>query len=314
MAGHSRGAAVALSAGPNAVDALALLSPAGLTSVRPTMPMLRATLPWLIRRDAAGAGHSGCRGSQPRLGDLPQLSRGEEHVVAADYDRDALFPPALDDGVGIGIGCSGSRSRSPMSSWTSYDSRFRDSVLPRTRPVHRGLRRSAVIRCTGFSPADARPWRCPCTVTLRRGVRAGETEHATGGPGWWRCRRPGASRSWRWWCSRTTSRVGGSGRGVHARPGRARRAGWGGTPAALASHPTRRTATACWRPSASAAARADATIDQHQVQPTGGALLGEVLQHQLGRPVLVGRGRHHERAERQPGHVDCHEVGALERP
>jgi pimeloyl-ACP methyl ester carboxylesterase len=55
LAGHSRGAAVALSANPDAVDGLALLSPAGLTRVRPSIEMLRATLPWLLRRDPAGA-------------------------------------------------------------------------------------------------------------------------------------------------------------------------------------------------------------------------------------------------------------------
>lgn len=55
LAGHSRGAAVALGADPGSVAALALLSPAGFTDVRPTLPMLRATLPWLLRRDAIGA-------------------------------------------------------------------------------------------------------------------------------------------------------------------------------------------------------------------------------------------------------------------
>lgn len=55
LAGHSRGAAVALSAEPDSVDGLALLAPAGLTQVRPSVEMLRATLPWLVRRNNAGA-------------------------------------------------------------------------------------------------------------------------------------------------------------------------------------------------------------------------------------------------------------------
>jgi pimeloyl-ACP methyl ester carboxylesterase len=55
VAGHSRGAAVALSADPEHVDGVALLSPGGLLSVRPTPQLLRATLPWLVRRDTAGA-------------------------------------------------------------------------------------------------------------------------------------------------------------------------------------------------------------------------------------------------------------------
>ena len=55
LAGHSRGAAVALSANPDSVEALALLAPAGLTHVRPSIEMLRATLPWLVRRNNASA-------------------------------------------------------------------------------------------------------------------------------------------------------------------------------------------------------------------------------------------------------------------
>jgi pimeloyl-ACP methyl ester carboxylesterase len=55
VVGHSRGAAVALSADPDVVRGVALLSPAGLVDVRPNAAMLRATLPWLVRRDAGGA-------------------------------------------------------------------------------------------------------------------------------------------------------------------------------------------------------------------------------------------------------------------
>lgn len=55
VAGHSRGAAVALSADPDSVHGVALLSPAGLLGLRPTVAMIRATLPWLIRRNEAGA-------------------------------------------------------------------------------------------------------------------------------------------------------------------------------------------------------------------------------------------------------------------
>jgi pimeloyl-ACP methyl ester carboxylesterase len=55
LAGHSRGAAVALSAEPRAVDGLALFSPAGLVAVRPTLGMLRSTVPWLVRRHRVGS-------------------------------------------------------------------------------------------------------------------------------------------------------------------------------------------------------------------------------------------------------------------
>jgi len=51
LAGHSRGAAVALSANPDTVQGLALFSPGGLIAVRPTLTMLRSTLPWLVRRN-----------------------------------------------------------------------------------------------------------------------------------------------------------------------------------------------------------------------------------------------------------------------
>ncbi|NUR05454.1 MAG: alpha/beta hydrolase [Nocardioidaceae bacterium] len=55
LAGHSRGAAVALTAPPDLVDALVLLSPGGLAGVRPTVPMLRATLAWLLRPAHGGS-------------------------------------------------------------------------------------------------------------------------------------------------------------------------------------------------------------------------------------------------------------------
>jgi pimeloyl-ACP methyl ester carboxylesterase len=55
LAGHSRGAAVALSAEPHGVEGLILLAPAGLTEARPSIEMLRATLPWLVRRNPTGA-------------------------------------------------------------------------------------------------------------------------------------------------------------------------------------------------------------------------------------------------------------------
>jgi pimeloyl-ACP methyl ester carboxylesterase len=48
VAAHSRGAAVAL-AGPTDVDALALVSPAGLVSVRPGGAVLRVAVPWALR-------------------------------------------------------------------------------------------------------------------------------------------------------------------------------------------------------------------------------------------------------------------------
>jgi pimeloyl-ACP methyl ester carboxylesterase len=48
LAGHSRGAAVALTADPASVDGLVLLSPAGLAKVRITPSLLAHTLGWLM--------------------------------------------------------------------------------------------------------------------------------------------------------------------------------------------------------------------------------------------------------------------------
>lgn len=48
VAGHSRGAAVALS-GPADVDSLVLVSPAGLVDVRVSLPVLRTAVPWMLR-------------------------------------------------------------------------------------------------------------------------------------------------------------------------------------------------------------------------------------------------------------------------
>ena len=72
LAGHSRGAAVALSADPDSVDGLALFSPAGLTAVRPTAHMLWSTVPWLVRRTDSASRR------------LLDYMSGPGHVPAAD--------------------------------------------------------------------------------------------------------------------------------------------------------------------------------------------------------------------------------------
>jgi pimeloyl-ACP methyl ester carboxylesterase len=56
LAAHSRGAAVALTAPPEELAGLALLSPAGILAVRPSLAMLRATIPWLLRPGEGTAG------------------------------------------------------------------------------------------------------------------------------------------------------------------------------------------------------------------------------------------------------------------
>ena len=72
LLGHSRGAAIALTAPPELVDHLVLVSPAGLVNVRPTGPMLRATVPWLLRRDDTGSRR------------LARLMTGPEHSPSPD--------------------------------------------------------------------------------------------------------------------------------------------------------------------------------------------------------------------------------------
>ncbi|HRI98433.1 MAG TPA: alpha/beta fold hydrolase, partial [Nocardioides sp.] len=55
LVGHSRGAAAALAADPGLVDGLLLASPAGLADVRPGWAVLRATVPWMVRRSDSGS-------------------------------------------------------------------------------------------------------------------------------------------------------------------------------------------------------------------------------------------------------------------
>ena len=56
LVGHSRGAAVALSADPADVDALVLVNPAGLAKVRLSAVMLWRSLAWLMRPTSARSG------------------------------------------------------------------------------------------------------------------------------------------------------------------------------------------------------------------------------------------------------------------
>jgi hypothetical protein len=55
LVGHSHGPRSDLSAEPDSVDGPAVSGPAGLIGVRPSFAMLRATVPWLLRRNDAGS-------------------------------------------------------------------------------------------------------------------------------------------------------------------------------------------------------------------------------------------------------------------
>jgi len=98
----------------------------------------------------------------------------------------------------------------------------------------RGRRRCLCLSAHAAFRAGLRARR---PLTPRAPMHVGELVPVTSGAGWSRCTQLGASRSPRWWCSRTTSQDGGSVRGGRGRPRRAKRAGWGGTPAAC--RPTR---------------------------------------------------------------------------
>ena len=74
----------------------------------------------------------------------------------------------------------------------------------------------------------------------------------------------------------------------------------------LSSHPTRRISRSWFLPSVRAAAAVTPRVHQDQLKPPGDPLLGQVLQHQLTCPVLMGGGRHDQGTHREPGHVDRH--------
>ena len=58
--------------------------------------------------------------------------------------------------------------------------------------------------------------------------------------------------------------------------------------------------------------RGDPTVHEDQLEPAGDALPVQVLQNQRAGPVLVGGGRHDQRAHRKASHVDGHDaLGAL---
>ena len=52
----------------------------------------------------------------------------------------------------------------------------------------------------------------------------------------------------------------------------------------------------------------DPAVYQEELESSGDALLGQVLQHQVAGPVLVGGGRHHYGGHRQADDVDGHDT------
>ena len=109
-----------------------------------------------------------------------------------------------------------------------------------------------------------------------------------------------------WSCPRTASTAGGSSQAA-VRPRRARRTEWGGRP--VACRPTRPGGLEVVLPTeVPRGGCGDTAIHQDELEPAGDALLGRVLQHQVAGPVLVGRGRNHQRGHRKAGDVDGHDT------
>ena len=52
----------------------------------------------------------------------------------------------------------------------------------------------------------------------------------------------------------------------------------------------------------------DSSVHQDQLKAVSDALLGQVFQHQLAGPVLVGRSWHDQRGHLEAGHVHRHDV------
>ena len=67
----------------------------------------------------------------------------------------------------------------------------------------------------------------------------------------------------------------------------------------LSSQPTRRTLDVVVPPERAGSSRGDPTVHQNQLEPAGDALPVQVLQNQRAGPVLVGGGRHDQRAQRK---------------
>jgi pimeloyl-ACP methyl ester carboxylesterase len=85
LAGHSRGAAVALGATPSAVDSSVLISPAGLAGPRTGPRLLRTTVPWMLRP----------RTERSRALALHRRQGRSVRVLVGEHD--CSFPPARVD-------------------------------------------------------------------------------------------------------------------------------------------------------------------------------------------------------------------------
>ena len=148
------------------------------------------------------------------------------------------------------------------------------------------------------------------SVTLRAPMHVGELM-PVGGAGWSRCRRPEASQSPRRSCSRTTSQDAGASEAAVGdldaprEPDRAEHR-------LLIVPPDPAHLEVMVPAERAGSGRGDPTIHQDQLKAPGNPLLGQVLQHQLTGPVLMGGGRHDQGTHRKPGHVDRHHaLGAV---
>ena len=82
LAGHARGASVALTAPPGVLDALALFSPAGLVAARPATGLIRARKTGLLRREGRAGSRALGLMSGPGVVASPELAEWAELVRA----------------------------------------------------------------------------------------------------------------------------------------------------------------------------------------------------------------------------------------
>ena len=97
LAGHSLGAAAALTADPAGVHGLLLLDPAGVIRLRVRPGTLAATLPWLLRPTPARSGR--LLGEMHARGRRPSPEHVEWMTLVARHVRTSLAPSPLPQAV-----------------------------------------------------------------------------------------------------------------------------------------------------------------------------------------------------------------------
>jgi pimeloyl-ACP methyl ester carboxylesterase len=98
VVGHSLGGAVALACDSPRIVGRVLLSGAGLTRLRVPLPLMAATVPWLLRPSAARSAALLRHMAGPGRGGIPGHLSAWMHLVARSC-RTSLAPPPLPSGL-----------------------------------------------------------------------------------------------------------------------------------------------------------------------------------------------------------------------